>query len=244
MKKFFITGPARSGTTIMSRCIDDHPQCICLFEGYIQKAAFGSPITRGHSGRMRQHGFSREQTDRLRNKVCDAKTFIHWYDECAQILKPLYDKQEATHIGDVIHTCPKTKLAIKSFPKIFTIRDPRAILYSGRHHTPRNNYLPQYFQCIRENLPYINDNTLVIKFEDFIEYPEKIMNEVYAFLDVPYNDNFMNRTKKPYDERFKFNPNATQGFDTSIINKWKREKKTMIVSDDMKNIIKQFGYEE
>ena len=242
MNKFFIVGPPRTGSTIMARCIDDHPKCICLFEAYIQKKAFGCSITRGHSGRMKAHGFTREQTDNLRGKVHDSVSFLNWYDDCAEILKPLYDKVEATHIGDVIAVCPQAKKAIQSFPKILTIRDPRAVWYSGQfHYLGKRNYLPKYYSCLKENLPYL-ETTLVVKFEDFIREPEKTMNQVYTFLGLPYDDSFMNRTNKPYDKRFDFNPNAVQKFDVSMINKWEKSSVKIDIPDRIKKLAEKFGY--
>ena len=37
---FFAVGPLRTGSSLMARCIDDHPAAICLCESEINRAFF------------------------------------------------------------------------------------------------------------------------------------------------------------------------------------------------------------
>jgi len=243
MQKFFLTGPNRTGTTLLARCISDHPNCLCLFESNIHTVVFGDLPTVGHSGRMQKHGFSPEQTATLRERVQNAASLIQWYDDCAKILGELYDKPELTHIGDknpFFNTSEGFWEAITDFPKIWTIRDPRAVWHSGKG----KNYFAGYIANARYFIPRMNSSTLVIRFEDLVREPNTVMKKVYNFLGVAQDKSFLTREPNKYDRRFAWNPNATGPFDLSQLDKWEKETipKRILKMPLVKKIMSTFGY--
>ena len=56
MNLFFLIGPPRSGSSLMSRCIDDHPQALCLCESEANRGLFSPFALKLHMNRMRLHG--------------------------------------------------------------------------------------------------------------------------------------------------------------------------------------------
>ncbi len=252
MKKFFLTGPNRTGTSLLARCIDDHPECICLCESNVQTKAFGGRSTVGHSGRMRLHGFSSEQIKALRTKLIlkDGASWLNWYDECAKILQEIYQKPQANLIGDknpYFHNAKGCVEAMGDCLKIWTIRDPRAVWYSGEFHRfGARNYLPRYLENVRFFADRLDATTLVIRFEDFVSSPEETMEKVYKFLGVDYDASYLTRQEKPYDKRFAWNPNSTAAFDMSQVHKWRHElghlKSLIMRKPEIRNLMERFGY--
>ena len=55
---FFIIGPFRTGSSLMARRIDDHPEAICLCESEINRALFKFYYTQLHAQRMEGHGIA------------------------------------------------------------------------------------------------------------------------------------------------------------------------------------------
>jgi hypothetical protein len=254
MNKFFLTGPNRTGTTLLARCIDDHPNCICLSEINIQQKVFGGPSTVGHSGQMKRHGFVREETDSLLSGIVpkDQESFFSWYDQCAEILKSRYEKPELSLIGDKNPYFHKSKgciEAMRSYLKIWTIRDPRAVWYSGvTHKLGRKDFLSRYIDNVRFFMNRLDDNTLVVRFEDLVKYPEKLMRKVYDFLGVKYDKSYLTRSPQKHDTRFKWNPNSMLSFDPKILDKWTRDKKRIrtvkdFTKPEIKWVMEKFGYE-
>lgn len=248
MQKFFLTGPNRTGTTLLARCISDHPNCICLFESNIHVTAFGGMLTVGHSGRMKRHGFSPEQTRILRDRVQkhDPVSFLQWYDDCAKILGKLYDKPELTHIGDknpFFHTADEFWGAVIDHRKIWTIRDPRAVWYSGVSQK-KPHYFDRYLANVEYFLPRMDDSTLAIRFEDLVNEPAATMKKVYKFLGVSSDESFFNHEPSKYDRRFAWNPNSLQAFDLTPLHKWKTSviPKKITKMPLVKQIINAFNY--
>lgn len=246
MQKFFLTGPNRTGTTLLCRCIDDHPRCVCLFESNIHTEAFGGIKTVGHSGRMKKHGFSPEQTKALRKKIQPGNmaSILNWYDECAHILGELYDKPELTHIGDknpYFNSSRGFVKEIKNYPKIWTIRDPRAVWYSGR--AKKKDYLDPYLRNVMWFLPRMDDSTLIIRFEDFVLDPKTTMKKVFEFLGVSYDESYLCHKPNKYDRRFKWNPNSVGAFDPSQLKKWTNVPSKVLEMEWVKKVMKKFGYE-
>lgn len=196
---------------------------------------------------MKRHGFTPEQTKSLRGRVKkgDSASFLRWYDDCAGILGTLYGKHELTHIGDknpYFHTAKQFAVATADYPKIWTIRDPRAVWYSGK--AKGKNYLDLYLANAKYFMPRM-DNTLVIRFEDLIREPKSAIMKVYDFLGVAQDKSFLNHEPSEYDRRFRWNPNSTEDFDPTQLDKWKKEavpKKVMKIPL-VKKIMSTFGYE-
>ena len=247
MNKFFLTGPNRTGTTLLARCIDDHPKSVCLFETNIHITMLGGKGTVGHSGRMAAHGLDKPQTKDLIQKADGS--VLDWYDHCAELLKTLYKKPDLTHIGDknpFFYNHAAILKRIKACPKIWTIRDPRAIWYS-RHLTRKKDSV--FFQRYIDNVRYFIkklDTSLVIRFEDLILEPEQTMGQAYDYLGLEYDESFLNRSEKPHDRRFKWNPNSLNPFDKSKLKTWKNAKRALpskFFTPLVKEVMETFNYE-
>ena len=93
---FFIIGPLRTGSSLMSRCLDDHPQAICLCEAEINRALFQDYFVALHFRRMSRHGLAPDNIAELLNgrKQDDFSSLIGWYADSQQHFSRLYNKPE------------------------------------------------------------------------------------------------------------------------------------------------------
>lgn len=202
-------------------------------------------MTVGHSGRMKQHGFTPEQTKSLRERVKfgDFASLQRWYEECGKILASLYDKPELTHIGDknpYFHTSPGFMKAICKLPKVWTIRDPRDVWFSGK--SKKKDYLGPYLANVRNYFARKDETTLVIRFEDLVLNPQPTMDKVHEFLGLSSDTSFLNRQPNKYDRRFKWNPNSLDDFDPAQLKKWEGTSvpKKILNNAEVQKILKTF----
>ena len=86
---FFIVGPLRTGTSLLSRCIDDHPQAICLCESEINRALFAPHMWQLHFQRMHGHGATVEETLRLIDgrPPLSVDGWLRWHVDALKLFK-------------------------------------------------------------------------------------------------------------------------------------------------------------
>src|SRR4051794_38311947 len=97
----FVVGPLRTGSSLMARCLDDHPSAICLCESEIGRALFTDYFVDLHRQRMSAHGLRAEEVVKLldRKKQDDVASWERWYSEVSPRLSALYAKGEPAIIG-------------------------------------------------------------------------------------------------------------------------------------------------
>ena len=99
---FFAVGPLRTGSSLMARCIDDHPAAICLCESEINRALFKDYFLELHCERMVSHGLTLQESVNLldRKKQEDIPSWLKWYSEVAVRLSVLYGKRYLPVFGE------------------------------------------------------------------------------------------------------------------------------------------------
>jgi hypothetical protein len=133
---FFAVGPLRTGSSLMARCIDDHPAAICLCESEINRALFKDHYLELHCERMVNHGLTLEETIRYldRKKPNDITSWLNWYSDVAPRFTKLYGKHYVPAFGekspDFFESPELVEHLASSYPLIYTVRDPRAVLRS------------------------------------------------------------------------------------------------------------------
>ena len=63
--RFSLVGSLRSGSSLLARCLDDHPEAICLCESEINRTLFPRHHYLLHFRRMRNHGLEPEEIMQL-----------------------------------------------------------------------------------------------------------------------------------------------------------------------------------
>ncbi len=265
-KLFFIVGPLRTGSSLMARCIDDHPAAMCLCESEINRALFLDYFIEHHCQRMVVHGLSLEQAIRLldRKKQDDLDCFKRWYEDVTPLLCDLYGKYDEPLVGDKspdFYRSPElvTYLA-SSYPLIYTVRDPRAILSSietqsdatTEDKTWRWDSLLQNYLTWK---PFLDDSRLLaVRYEDLVTIPETTMRTVYAHLGLAYSSRFLGKFKRSFPERFlwttaiDWESGIRKEFDSSRISSWmtslnEEQLRRVYSNATIVEFMKRFGYE-
>jgi Sulfotransferase family len=263
---FFLIGPLRTGSSLLSRCIDDHPAAICLCESEINRALFPDYCVEYHCHRMTLHGLSLQDAIALldRKKQDDIGGFLLWHAQIRRRLSRLYSKGENCALGDKspdYYRSPElVEHLVANYPLIYTVRDPRAILGSIEcepdvaEATRRERWetLSQNYSTWKPRLGA--PNILCVKYEDLVESPEATMRAVYKHVGLPYTSRFMDQFCRPYPERFHWNTNldrntgARRDFDPKRTSYWRNDLRPDQVARATSNplivdFMDRFGYE-
>lgn len=208
---FFICGAPKSGTTWFQRLLDSHPEIVCSGEGHFTEgllAPFGNLIQqynkrqviaaqRVYEGNPYYHGLKAQDIEFL------ARTMI------GLIMSQRRIPEGTICVGD---KTPRYTLKMKMLSRVFpearfinVIRDGRDVITSTCHHTYRAGHpsvidktRPEYFKATQEiaNVWINNVNSAeqfgrdnpgkyhMVKYEDMLEYPEKTLASLLAFLNV------------------------------------------------------------
>lgn len=194
---FFIIGPLRTGSSLMARCVDDHPQAICLCESEINRALFRDYFVELHGQRMQEHGLTSSEVVAFldRKQQEDVGSLLKWYQDVRPRISSLLGKPEITAFGDkspdFFQSPELVQHFASNFPLIYTVRDPRAIfrsIDSQSDATVRDkairweSLIANYRAC----KPYLDaSNFLIVRFEDLISAPQPTMTAVYSHLGLP-----------------------------------------------------------
>jgi hypothetical protein len=236
---FFIIGPLRTGSSLMARCIDDHPGSICLCESEINRALFKFFYTRLHAQRMEGHGFALSEVMALLDgkKQDEISSLMKWYREVRPRISALLHKPADAPLGDkspdFFESLAIVEHLAASYPLIYTVRDPRAIYRSIASQDDASPRLKQTrWECLTGNYlawkPFLDQrNVLIVRFEDLVARPEATMKAVYAHLGLPYSGRFLEPFARPFPKRFLWNSaidwetGIKKDFDVRRIDEWR-----------------------
>jgi len=249
IKPIFITGVYRSGTTLISRILGNHPQLEITYDSvHFMRFSFNrfNPI----SDYTNFCNLTDEIQQRLSNRwkiQFDSKKVIN------QIQK--LDSIDYSKIYDIIMTNllkksnskiwgEKTNMAwrkipdfLKMFPlgkTILIIRDPRDILISYKNMTyePGLRYLDSIFACL-DSFHYAKNfkklpskNFHVVKYEELVTNPETTTKKISEFLEIEYDPIMINADK--FTDKWNKTWEGNSSFEKSIrtiskqtIGRWK-----------------------
>lgn len=265
MQKFFLIGPLRTGSSLLSRCIDDHPEAICLCESEVNRALFGGFFLGLHADRMRQHGFTFEAVLRFldRKRQNDIPSLMRWYEQVGPAYAKLLKQSELKVVGDkspdfyespqlVDHLAAEHRL-------IYTVRDPRAILGSIlRQNTPTPEEKSRRWQNLVRNIlaweRYLGQsNILTVRYEDLVTNAEAVMERVYAHLGLGMSLRFKEPFVRQFPQRFLWDTvidsesGAAKEFDHQRTGTWRTElteEQTGVVLANpvIERFMQRFGY--
>lgn len=209
----FIVGPLRTGSSLTSRCLDDHPRAICLCESEISHALFPPFKTRLHFDRMEAHGLGpREIVGLLDGKRQGVvPDMVRWYADALPILKHRLATPQPLVLADKspdLDVAPGAVEAIAPrYHLVYTVRNPRAILRSiWRDDTPESEKLKRW-AAFKRNVSnwaphWDRPNLLVSRYEDLVRTPEAAMRAIYSHCGLEWSDRFMDGFERLFPRRF------------------------------------------
>jgi Sulfotransferase family len=262
---FFIIGPLRTGSSLMARCIDDHPEAMCLCESEINRALFKFYYTRLHAERMEGHGFAVSEVVSLLDsrKQDDISTLMSWYRDVRPRIAALWGKRADMPLGDKSPDFFESPAIVEHLAAnhrlIYTVRDPRAIFLSVDSQTNVSPRLKQIrWDCLAGNYvawrPFLHQkNVLFVRFEDFVAQPEATMKAVYAHLELPYSSRFLEPFARPCPRRFLWTTaidwatGAKKDFDVNRTDEWKgrltvEQLRFVVSTPHVREFMLRFGY--
>jgi len=241
LKLFFIAGPLRTGSSLLSRCLDDHPEVLCFCESEANRTLMRPYLVVLHFLRMQHHGFSHSETAQLLNRKSQncVATLMNWYAEAAKLAKEKWRRPDAHVVGDKSPDCfliPELVASLAQDHRIlYSIRDPGAIFRSiVRSPDSTTQEMHQRWADFRKNYevwePYLErENVSVVKYEDLVFAPEITMQRVYSHVGVPYSSRFLEPFSRVHPSRFlwktaiNWETGIRNDFDVSKIDFWRND---------------------
>jgi hypothetical protein len=262
---FFLVGPLRTGSSLLARCIDDHPDAICLCESEINRALFAPYAIAHHVTRMEAHGLEVQPALRLlaRRRQENVGDWLGWYSAALPLLRERYGKPKVRAFGDKspdYFMAPALVEVISgNAPLIYTVRDPRAILRSIWKQTDtkpaekaeRWEFLKANIRCWRPH--WDRPNLLTVRYEDLVREPVATMARVYNHLGLDPSTRFLEPFPRHDHKRFLWNTTvawdggAARDFDPSraeVSDDDLTDEQRRWVGDDadIAGFMERFGY--
>jgi len=219
--RLFITGIYRSGTTLISRILDNNSKIWVTFDSVhfmrfsferynpIQKFKNAERLVKETKKRMSKRWGMDFDSDSVLERVNSFKRieYSSVYDSIMGVLIKQY-KKSATSWGEKTNVCwGKIPSFISMFPEgkvIHVIRDPRDVMCSYREMTyePGYSYLDSAFcslgalQKAQEYTRTFNrNNYYILKYEDFLKNPQKGTKTLCEFLNIDFEPKMLEVNK-------------------------------------------------
>jgi hypothetical protein len=246
---FFCIGCRKSGTTLLAKLLDRHPQIACIWESYALIYNHKSSIMNPDSDAWKKHGFAREKVLRL-NQIWVDKPNFYWrfmhkltgYDyikenkfriTMSEALTDFAERCNASVVGDKWPWyIDNIELVIKAFPKakfIYNVRDPRGIWNSAQRFKERQKgdvILQEMLDKDRKISPYLQrSNFITIRYEDLVNNPKETLKQLYQFLGVDCSTQYLvdNQHEDPYPQRWSWIPETSESLNPWHSNKWQEQ---------------------
>ncbi|WP_390895653.1 sulfotransferase family protein [Stieleria tagensis] len=252
VEAFFIVGPLRTGSSLLARCLDDHPQLICFCESEINRTLFEPYLTHLHFLRMRHHGFGPQEIVRLldRKQQNDVGNVVRWYREAKEIGQSRFAKPNVIAYGDkspdFFLSRPLVSLLLSDYRLLYSIRDPRAIFCSiessegssDQEKRNRWNALIRNWDCWEPHLD--RHNVHAVRYEDVISDPSETLSSAYRHIGVHPSLQFLEPFERRFPSRFlwktaiDWETGIQKDFDVSRIGRWRE-----ILSSDQLEFVKK-----
>lgn len=264
MTRFSLIGPLRTGSSLLARCIDDHPQLICLCESEINRALFGEYFLKLHFQRMLKHGLRPIEIAELldRKNQNSSSDYEKWHNQLLPIVKTKYKKETVKAMGDKSPDFYRTPSLARHLELehrlIYTIRDPRAVYRSIQADQTPQVQKDQRWAAFLANTSFWKNLTaegdvLVVRFEDLVASPEEQMNRIYEFLGAEESTAFQESFPRFFPERFLWK-NVTEKADSGVsfvnnkVSLWKEELSVETISrlqkdDRVVELLQRFEYD-
>ena len=237
-KTFFITGVQRSGTTLLSVLLGNHPEIeidgfatafrlITCFKNYEKvlplnlleedNAVLKWKIEKDYKGRLAdfldyenldKYDSVKELVGASINAHLQAKNKTVWGDKTPNLQH---------YAGDILKLLPDAKF-------IHIIRDGRATAYSHSSRAHKNILLAAQ-EWVKGNTAALvnqkmlgNKQHLTIKYEDLLEFPEETARKICTFLELKFQASMLDMSNGDDEKSY-----VKSTFDTSKINAFKTQ---------------------
>jgi hypothetical protein len=273
LRTFFCIGAAKSGTTLLARVLDQHPDVACIWESYAFRPRSRASIFNPASDSWRKHGFSEadvrrwasiwraqpQMTLRRALRKLTGRTFLA--TSCYRRTMPealadfarrcnasvVGDKWPwyVDHLGDVLAVFPKARY-------VYNVRDPRGVWNSAQRFKERqrgDELLQRMLDADRRVTSYLDrSNFITLRYEDLVHRPDATRRQLFEFLacGIAREHPLYDPTVDPYPDRWDWVPEASQQINPWHAHKWQEQMhpaEIERVSDEADWFIDKYGYE-
>lgn len=219
--KIFITGIYRSGTTLVSRILNNHSK---LWVTYDLVHFMRFSYDRYNPVQLRENAETLVKEIHARilkrwNVVLDVKSVMSALDHFTEIsyrkiYEAVMESLASQHKGSVLGWGEKTNVCwgqipdfLKMFPDgkvIHILRDPRDVMCSYREmsYEPGHAYLDSAFASLDSfvsakqfSITLGKENYYCLKYEDLVNNPIRITQSICSFLGIEFEDILLNALK-------------------------------------------------
>lgn len=247
---FFCIGVAKSGTTLLARVLDQHPNIACIWESYAFHPRSSASIWNPASQSWRKHGFAEQDVQRWADVwAVEPKAFVrrvlrrltgrsYFVTSCfrrtmSSALVDFAQRCNARVVGDKWPQYSNyLEQVLEAFPDakfIYSVRDPRGLWNSAQKFKERkrgDELLHKMLDADERVAPYLKlENFWTIRYEDLVCKPEKTCQQLYEFLGCGFSSEYLHydREADPYPERWDWIPEASRQFEPWHTIKWKEQ---------------------
>ena len=247
---FFCIGVAKSGTTLIARVLDQHPQIACIWESYGFHPRSGASIFNPRSDKWRQHGFSEEEVRvwahiwrtqpqlalrRIVRKLTGRSMFVTepFRVTMTAALASFARRCDATVAGDkwpqYIQFLEPLMDAFPDARFIYNVRDPRGLWNSAQRFKERQRGDEMLQQLLRGDKIVSRyssqENFLTLRYEDLVCQPEETARKLYRFLGCEFSPAYLRYREEEdaYPQRWSWIPQATRPFNPWHTKKWQEQ---------------------
>jgi hypothetical protein len=273
LRVFFCIGAAKSGTTLLARVLDQHPEVAYIWESYAFHPHSRASLFNPASDSWRKHGFaeadvrrwaaiwrtepqailgraSRKLTGRtLLAASCFHRTMPEALTDfarrcCASVVGDKWPWY-IDHLDDVLAVLAEAHY-------IYNVRDPRGLWNSAQRFKGRqrgDELLQRMLDADRRVTPYLDrPNFLTLCYEDLVNEPEVTCRQLFGFLGCDFAREvlFYDPAVDPYPNRWDWVPEAGEQFNPWHARKWLEQMhpdEIERVSDQASWFIEKYGYE-
>jgi hypothetical protein len=271
---FFCIGAAKSGTTLLARVLDQHPDIACIWESYALTPRAKASIFNPASNSWQKHGFAREEVKRWATvwraqPQALVRRILRKMTGRPHLVAAPFQRTMSEAFADFARRCEARVVGdkwpwyidylrpvLEAFPQgrfVYNVRDPRGLWNSAQRFKGRergDELLQRMLEQDRRVTPYLEGtNFCTIRYEDLVNEPAETCRQLYAFLGCDFSQEYMSYHPEadPYPQRWDWVPQASQAFDPWHIAKWKEQ----MTADEIGRVshhahwfIDKYGYED
>ncbi len=251
LSPILITGAWRSGTTLLSRIINSHPDVFITFDTvHFLRFSYGKydPICEYKNvyclvsdiaSRLKGRYAIELNLDEVMKKMVEPYCYSSIYDA---VMSHLFLNEGTKKIWG-----EKTNLAWRNIPQFYEmypqgrvihiVRDPRAVLASWKKYTraPGYDYLDSIVNCydsMDKALKYKNEYSekayVLITYEDLVMNPFEAIKDMCDVIGLQFTERMLDTSLFTDNFGMAWKPNSIydkqlSGISTSVIGKWKTE---------------------
>lgn len=250
LTRFFCIGSAKTGTTLLARVLDQHPEIACIGESYAFHPRARASLFNPGCEKWRTHGFDESDVQRwarvwraqpgllLRRIVrrLTGRTILAtspFRDSMGEALADFAQRCDARVVGDkwpwYIDFLEHVRSAFPAAKFIYNVRDPRGVWNSAQRFKKRergDELLDQMLSRDQLVAPYLDQpNFLTLRYEDLVRKPEETCRRLYQFLGCSHSSQYLSYDpeRDPYPERWDWVPEAGQPVDPWHAVKWREQ---------------------